>query len=204
MGCDIHLYVEYRKTIKDKPKWYSGDYLMLNPYYDVYDDEESVYTIVPLYDDRNYDLFAILADVRNYCDNKYISLPKGLPKDVTKETAKESFYWGDDGHSHSYFTLRELLEFTPEVIHRKGYISKEAADELDAGVMPTSWCRYTNAEDYVYREWVENSNELEPLIKLLKQRAHELGVVYNWEWKYEPEKALEKSENIRIVFWFDN
>lgn len=204
MGCDIHLYVEYRKTIKDESKWYSGDYLMLNPYYGVYDDEEPKYNIVPLYNNRNYDLFAILADVRNYCGNKYISLPKGLPCDVTKETIKESFYWGTDGHSHSYFTLRELLEFEPEPINRKGYISKEDADKLDAGIVPTVWYNWTNAEGFVYREWIDNTNGLEPLINLLKQRADELGVVYNWRWEYEPDKALERAENIRIVFWFDD
>lgn len=203
MGCDIHLYVEYRKTINSVPDWYSGDYLMINPYYGT-DEDEPKYNIVPLYDNRNYDLFAILADVRNYCDNKYISLPKGLPSDITKETAKENLYWGDDGHSHSYLTLKELLEFTPEPIKCKGYITKEAADKLNAGIAPMSWCRYTNAEDYVYREWVDNTNELEPLINLLKQRAHELGVIYNWEWKHKPNEALEKAENIRIVFWFDN
>lgn len=202
MGCDIHLYVEYKKTVNGIPDWYSGDYLMVNPYYG--EEDEPKYNIVPLYDDRNYDLFAILADVRNYCNNKYISLPKGLPDDITKETSEENLYWGNDGHSHSYFTLKELLDFEPEPIKRKGYISKEDADKLDAGIIPTCWCIWTNQKDYVHREWSEQANELEALINLLKQRAHELGVIYNWEWKYEPNEAIKKSKNIRIVFWFDN
>lgn len=203
MGCDIHLYVEYKKTIDGVTNWYSGDYLIVNPYYGT-DEYESKYDIVSLYDDRNYDLFAILADVRNGCKNKYISLPKGLPNDITNVTAKEAFRWRYDGHSYSYLTLKELLEFEPEPIKRKGYLDKEDADKLDAGIIPTCWCTWTNRKDCIYREWIDNTNDLEPLIKLLKQRAHELCVIYNWQWEHEPNKALTQSENIRIVFWFDN
>lgn len=203
MGCDIHLYVEYKKTVNGVTNWYSGDYLMVNPYYGT-DEYEFKYNIVPLYDDRNYDLFAILADVRNSCKNKYISSPKGLPKNITKETAREAFHWRYDGHSHSYLTLKELLDFKPEPIKRKGYLTKEDAAKLDMGITPTNWCIWTNQTDCIYREWVDNTNELEPLINLLKQRAHELCLIYNWQWEREPKEAIKQAKNIRIVFWFDN
>lgn len=45
---------------------------------------------------------------------------------------------------------------------------------------------------------------LEPLIERLIQRANELGVVYDFEWKRADSKVYEKAENIRIIFWFDN
>jgi hypothetical protein len=74
----------------------------------------------PLYLGRNYDLFAILADVRNgrgfagiFTGRGFepISDPKGLPEDVTPEIQAISDRWAGDGHSHSYFTLAELQAY---------------------------------------------------------------------------------------------
>ena len=48
MGCDIHMYVEYKKElpIKDskerEEKWISGDYFKPNPFKDVWEDEEKL------------------------------------------------------------------------------------------------------------------------------------------------------------------
>jgi len=48
MGCDIHMYVEYKKDlpIKDSKereiKWVLGDYFKANPFKDVWDDESAL------------------------------------------------------------------------------------------------------------------------------------------------------------------
>jgi hypothetical protein len=99
MGADIHMHTE----VKRNGKWeYHG---------------EGPYT------DRNYDLFAILADVRNgrgfagcKTGEGFIPLadPKGLPDDVSDEVKVEAEQMGGDGHSHSYFTLEELQDPQPE------------------------------------------------------------------------------------------
>lgn len=34
MGCDIHMHVEYKRTINNIKKWICGDYFKVNPYYD--------------------------------------------------------------------------------------------------------------------------------------------------------------------------
>ncbi len=74
----------------------------------------------PYYDGRNYNLFAILADVRNgrgFAGIKTgdgfnpIAPPRGLPDDVSPEVKAESDSWSCDGHSHSHFTLREILDY---------------------------------------------------------------------------------------------
>ena len=37
-----------------------------------------------------------------------------------------------------------------------------------------------------------------------KKRADELYVIYDFLWESDPLRAYELSDNIRIVFWFDN
>lgn len=74
---------------------------------------------VPL-DERNYDLFALLANVRNgygFAGIKRgdpiapLALPRGVPEDASFAWLAEVDQWDVDMHSHSYFTLAELLQF---------------------------------------------------------------------------------------------
>lgn len=111
MGCDIHLYVEKRVNGAWKAQ---GDFER------EVEDGESYLVGGKGYSDRNYNLFAILADVRNgrgFAGIKTgegfnpISHPRGLPDDVTAEVKEISDRWDCDGHSHSYFTLRDLLDY---------------------------------------------------------------------------------------------
>ena len=115
MGCDIHLYVERKKVIDDE--WASVD--EWGPDED-YPECLTVDWRNHFYRDRNYRLFAILADVRNGygfagCDTGErlipIAEPRGLPEDVSDLVRAESDYLGGDGHSHSWLTLAELLTY---------------------------------------------------------------------------------------------
>ncbi len=113
MGCDIHFYVEK----KDGDQWVSADNWT--------DDKYEPGTLSIDYDDRfyngrNYNLFAILADVRNGvgfagCDTGDafvpIASPRGLPSDVSPQIQRESGEYGSHGHSHSYFTVAELKAY---------------------------------------------------------------------------------------------
>lgn len=117
MGCDIHLYVE--RKVDDK--WVTADKWTPDPYSDegeehqlIVDDDDC------FYGERNYDLFAILADVRNGHGTagiitgtgfNPISEPKGLPNDVSPEVKAASDFWGSEGHSHSWLTLAELQAY---------------------------------------------------------------------------------------------
>lgn len=116
MGCDIHLFAEKRV----KGKWVTADT------WEVYEDDDDTpkRKIVPyqksFYHGRNYNLFAMLADVRNgrgFAGVKTgagfnpICEPRGLPDDVTPEVGMEAASWAGDGHSHSWLTVQELLEY---------------------------------------------------------------------------------------------
>ena len=85
MGCDIHFHGE----VKIDGKWHH--YSAPN---------------IP----RSYQLFAKMADVRNYGDIVPICRPRGLPPDASVVTALEAKNYGRDGHSHSFLMADEVAE----------------------------------------------------------------------------------------------
>jgi len=87
MGCDIHMHVE-RGNAERSIEW---RYVM--------DHDQN----------RNYCLFARLADVRNQCEppEQPIAKPRGLPEDLTPAVRDDAEGWAVDGHSHSWLTLDE-------------------------------------------------------------------------------------------------
>lgn len=125
MGCDIHLVVERRNG--------DGQWQRVLPSPEAYDswlkeqaEKESGDTRwyrdrvkVVWYDDCNYNLFAILANVRNSFDFVPIAEPRGLPDDLSDEVKalvdpsddddSNDVWLGD--HSHSWLTVQELLDY---------------------------------------------------------------------------------------------
>lgn len=198
MGCDIHLFTEIERTIGSEEKWVNCDYWQLNPYYGT-DEYKSKLKIVSLFNDRNYTLFSKLANVRNYHGNKYISEPKGLPNDVSEVVKEESDDWGSDGHSHSWFTLKQLIDFFKEngIVKHSGYMTPEDAKLVDKGEMPSSWWQGGNLKDQVYREWEHEDTGLKRLIDKINERKRS-------EFRLYHEDNEELNDKIRIVFWFDN
>ena len=193
MGCDIHTHVEYYGM--GSQEWIDCDHYRRNEYYSSYEDEEE-FRVIEVCGNRNYGLFAVLADVRNYAKAEYIDEPRGIPKDCNEHIKKDFERWKYDAHSASYFTLKELMDFYEKHPKKKvsGLVSSEQAKELDEkGVLPTSYCQWTNMEGYVRRVW-EVDSPLKLLIDELKERLEEVIYSYN-------EEHLDK---IRFVFWFDN
>lgn len=207
MGCDIHMYVEYKKDLpikgsdKRKEEWISGDYFKQNPFKLVWDDENKMDRL-ELHGDRNYTLFTTLAGVRDYTNETIpVSEPKGVPDDACDYVKKENERWDTDGHSHSWLTLKELKDYQSvnRKIKRTGLLSPVQLVEFDNNnILPESWCQGTNMEGYERREWEDTNNSLIPLIEKLQKRAHEL-MQYDWQ-PYD----VTNDEKIRIVFWFDN
>lgn len=98
MGCDIHIFLEKRNS---ENQWIDSMVYENDPYDG----------FRPLsYYERSYTLFATLAGVRG---DDPIEYPKGIPEDCSLEYKKLCDDWEGDGHSHSYFTLRELLDAAP-------------------------------------------------------------------------------------------
>lgn len=203
MGCDIHIFTERKRHIRDEEKWINMDYWQYNPYYDSEDpDGEREMDVKHFYRGRDYDLFSVLANVRNYSDNQFIMEDRGLPDDICPITKKEADRWEGDGHSHGYYTLKEMMDYQKEnpTIKRSGFVSKEAAEKLDTtGETPNSWADLVNPSlGWVHREW-EDPSPLSRLIdKLLERRNEEFWMPRN------SREESEQDSKIRIVFWFDN
>lgn len=185
MGCDIHLFVEK----KNNNKWEAVK--GKNPYFGCWANEPEECYKDWFYNSRNYSLFSVLADVRNNYNIKPIATPKGLPIDVSDIVRKESDEWDGDGHSHSWLTLKELLDYDiNQTITAKGMISPAQYSSLQQGINPSSWCGWTSQEDYISAKWEEKLNDF---------------VGFFWTENIPQLQALTNNpEDIRIVFWFDN
>jgi hypothetical protein len=126
MGCDIHFYVEKWTSSNnyEGPKDLSEDREQkLNEVLEDYSthfrwvsadnwEEDDDGWLVPynseFYNGRNYGLFSILADVRG--NEEPIDNPRGIPDDASYGYKYMCDRWDGDAHSHSYFTLEELLK----------------------------------------------------------------------------------------------
>ncbi len=114
MGCDVHFYTEVKQP--------DGTWKLFGEFERESEDEGGYLQQKgrSLYDGRNYNLFAILADVRNgrgFAGIKTgegfnpISEPRGVPDDASAEYKEIVDNWAGDGHSHSHHTLRQLLDY---------------------------------------------------------------------------------------------
>lgn len=136
MGCDIHAKVQVReggvwRTI-EAPVEKRGEGSLW----------EFEFEHWPGLGDRNYDHFAVLANVRNDGNIMPISKPKGLPKDMqTFGFDVEDYALGD--HSQSWVDLLELLGYPwDREVTKTGVITFEAykAWRVHKG-QPDGWSR---------------------------------------------------------------
>lgn len=237
MGCDIHFYVEKQNT---KGKWVSAD-----TWVDEEDDGRR-YKHVPyekeFYNGRNYNLFAILANVRNgrgFAGCKTgegfvpIAQPRGVPKDACEEYIDQVAAMGADGHSHSWFTLRELLDYDwTQTTRLQGWVDFKAGEKWlrwgrDHGEGPESYCGGVSGGSVKHISVQELEQLCEKYRKLtregqeamLTQMAHTYAMVSWTETYYQAAShfwsdvipkllklagGVDGVDKVRIVFFFDN
>ena len=146
MGTDISMYAEVRRN----KQWAKVGKVFKNTYY-LPDRPETEWN-TPLtdhpYDDRNYDLFAILADVRNRHGFNPIAATKGFPDDMTPEVRERLEDWG---YGNSWYTLKELKEYDwNQTVTHSGVISEEQYIHMkETGEHPDCWSRACSGRDIV-------------------------------------------------------
>lgn len=238
MGCDIHLYVEKRENEKwvavrntnpyiadyeryAKTDLEKGDFegsKKMQERVDKMRETESVVLEGWLYNGRNYNLFAILAGVRNKYDIIPIKEPRGLPEDLSPNVLRESEYAEGDGHSYSYYTFKELKEYDWDnnSVENEAYVGEETYKKFKITGCPYPCCGGAYGGN---TEIVLNS-EMERIIKRKyrweedrhfytaikwKEKHSEIGskLLENIN-KYISENSIENLNDHRIVFWFDN
>lgn len=203
MGCDIHIFAEYFKD----GKWNPADPWSNEPRYG--ETQWRVPNHLRVEDGRNYNWFAWLADVRNGTWGENItplSGPRGLPDDCCERVREDSERWGCDGHSHSYFTFKELEEGWQRAKDQKvtfhGHMNPDmdnpefqkwkALPEDERGEPKWGYCASgTNCVPFTWHQ------TLESMIGLTYHRV----IDYLWNAKFE---YCVKDDEVRIVFWFDN
>lgn len=231
MGCDIHM----RAEKKTKKGWNLVGRRFPNPYYDpekakkFEGDRFSKFYSEPKtdepYDGRNYDLFAILADVRNGrgfagIDTgdgfKPIDFPRGIPSDASTKYKKIAKRWGEDGHSHSYFTVKELKDYDwhGQITKHRGVVNMEQYKIFKAEGKPHEWSGDVTGG---LVQMISNQ-EMDDLITHPENILKNLHYYTQVEWEesyYESTKdfvdnvipRLEEigdPEKVRVVFFFDN
>lgn len=212
MGCDIHMYVE--KYSEAEKRWMSADVW-----------EESDYSIHQMdisnhiYSGRNYELFAILANVRNGDNFKPISEPRGVPKDVSWLVKKAVNGMNGDGHSHSYFTLEELVKFDWEgqYADMEGWVDFAGFMTFMEKGMPDNYSGMVGGGGVQHISNEEMKNLIE---SKGKERVEHKYTLVKWKQSYAScageflTETIPKlyqirggrleNNQVRIVFFFDN
>ena len=206
MGCDIHLYIEYKskKTEFDgyETKWQSSGG-RINP-------------------GRNYAMFALMADVRNYGDNKLPVLVKrrGMPDDATYSTADDNRMYISEDEGENYVTMETA----------EGWVKSGSSKFINDNEGKPTW---VTQPDWHSHSWLTTSEFESVLNKYLeletgwhKVRVEEHNKMVKEEniqpdsWAYAPPSINDEPEyqvvlaslkrfeelgyDARIVFWFDN
>lgn len=173
----------------------------------------------PLYVERNYSLFALLADVRNH-GVVPISQPRGIPQDASEGYLWKSLSMGVDGHSHSYFTVQELLDVDwNQMVHHEGLVGPENYQLFKEKGAPEAWCGGVFGSPILSNEEMEDHIRKNP-IKETGRTPWGLSNVYtsiSWStpaaWSIG-EKFLKETlphlqsmgdpNEVRVCFFFDN
>lgn len=216
MGCDIHLYVEKRVD---------GVWVSVDKWSDPHGSGMDVVDEDSFYSNRNYEVFAILAGVRNSDGYVPICEPRGFPGDASPEVVCR---WASHGeHTPGWLTLAELLAFDwTQVATRGGTVgSKEFARwnrwGRGRGRGPTRFSQGVSgpAVVHVSLEEMEAITAAAPLVAPTANTEEEWGGTYcrvDWQEPYFRSAhdflaecvprllRVGAPDDVRIVFWFDS
>jgi hypothetical protein len=153
MGCDIHAFAERKNS---ENKW--------------------VLVMGGVFSNRNYGVFGFLANTRNYSVVTPISLPKGLPDDISNPVQAVRNIWAGDGHSDSWLSIEELISFDYDQEFEDRRVTKQIAPNYRDG-------GYTCEEETGIKTTFRNF----------------LGSDF-----FQELDSLKECGAQRIIFWFDN
>lgn len=186
MGCDIHLFVERRESgswkilpppfgLARKPfehdKPVKIDYRVdweRDPKNPAFEKPDESRPLADWFSDRNYNLFAMLANVRNKefrstIEEKWLSVgrdpilypriepldePRGIPRDASRQYRDEP-----KEHSETYFTIAELRAYFArkegKTFLTQGVVTGKVFEELCDGKRPESWSGWISGQNIV-------------------------------------------------------
>lgn len=245
MGCDIHIWAEIQREDEDK-WWVVGhefddefrrpeEIAIVWSYGGPSDEEEDARSYaftsheqnapksIHPYDGRNYNLFSILADVRNGygfagvdTGDGFVPItkPRGVPEDASHYFRHQVAEWGPDGHSHSWISLLDLIDYDwQQVTKKRGWVRPDQYGIWKAKGAPESWSGGISGGNVRHL-----TNEQMDVVSTFPEGPTYVTQV-EWEWTYAEccEGFVEKTipalqelltrkgvRDLRIVFFFDN
>lgn len=213
MGCDIHCIVEmkgkdgrwsaikgsgwYRRDLKrsstnggEHEEYWKERYAQVK--------KESLDTQW-IFEDRYYELFAILADVRNYEEYPALFAYRGLPHLSSIGTRLELRDWGTDAHSLTYFSLKDIKDADWDQIATKtAYVPDKAWEEFESNPdlkRPSTYAKEVwNAPDYNLHTWSYSYKDIAE--RFFKKVVSKMEILS----RHTP----TGDEGVRLVIFFDN
>jgi len=206
MGCDIHLYIEYKSKKTEFDGYDSGWQSFgksINP-------------------GRNYAMFSLMADVRNYDDEKLPVLVKrrGMPEDAGYTASNDNRIYISETKSEDYVSMETAKRWvesgSSKFINNKDgnptWVTQpdwHSHSWLTTSEFESVINKYLELEAGWHKERVEEHN------KMVKEDNIQLV-----RWAYAPPSINDEPEyqvvltslkrfeelgyDARVVFWFDN
>lgn len=165
--------------------------------------------------DRNYRLFAALADVRNgygfagvptHKPITPISAPRGLPEDHTTGYGEDAdFEFGD--HSFSWLSLEEVTtwEGWDQGLDEVGFISREQFEVWEPGTAPHNWAGGIDGPSIIHADATSHffpEGWTHVRVRWSRSLRESCQVFLAW-LEYAKVKVGDR-EDARIVFGFDS
>jgi hypothetical protein len=222
MGCDIHLYIETLDssgnatvvpgpledcekcdgTKVDELGQQCPECKGTGKYHDQH------------YGPRNYVLFSALAGARGGKNNALtIQAPRGMPAGVCQEIQAAADHWGEDGHSHTWYMLDELLAYDwkggrqkQAFVRPAQYLAWKATGQPEvamAHIPLGDYCEISEPEMVKVIHGFTVDDAREPVVRVAWSTPliQEVGEFIK---KLEDWKQLGPPNFTRLVMWFDN
>lgn len=136
---------------------------------------------LPEYGGRDYALFGLLGNVRNKLGVKPIAMPRGVPDDSPRKGKHHGWDEHDENHSHTWFTLAELLAFSWSTVPvfddaLAGYGANhyyQKREHLDA-----ARAEYATHQDFIDGEFADY---LDALKDKLRAAPEDIRILMSWD-----------------------
>lgn len=190
MGCDIHMYMEYRDPN--------------NSAYNRWNSFGSRYNV-----GRNYDMFALLAGVRG--GSQPIVAPRGYPNDADYDTDQEFYYYIDEEEGNDYgrrtVTYDTATRWNCGIEYDdkgKPYRTKNPDAHTPSWLTRSEFMSAIALSELNHRHYITAGGDMSEALR--KMYVDSLGTyLFKYKALAASMTAIEQSGyKTRIVFWFDN
>lgn len=218
MGCDIHCIVE-RKGNDGMWKAIKGQGYLIKMYKEYLQEaieeqntenisyykkriskvrKEQGLSSEWIFDDRHYELFALLADVRNYDEWPALFADRGLPPLPSITTQFELRDWRRDAHSWTHFSLKDIKDANwDQKVIKTAVVEDETWEEFSQHPEwkhPRSYCGWSSSTTANVRSWELSYRDIAD--RFFKKVVSKMEILA----RHSP----DGDEGVRLVVFFDN